>query len=136
MTVDALDLLTWAVGHEIVLDWHHDLAVDFEWRISKKIECVCHRAFSGVLNRDHTIVGNTALDVVKDISKTGLGDQLDAVAELAESGLVRPSACGPEVGDLEIFFQGKGGGHDLAVDCADGGVGQSPSFPFLAELAE
>lgn len=118
--VEGFDVFARDGGHEAVVDAGEDLGADVEGGIDEEIEGAGDGSFGGVFDGNDAVVGVAAGDAVEDFGEIWLGIVFDAVAEFADGGLVGPGAFGAEVGDLEIILEGEGGGHDLAVDGADG----------------
>ena len=47
-----------------------------------------HGTFSGVFNRNHSVVGDASLDMIEDVSKARLWNEFDTVAEFTKRGLM------------------------------------------------
>jgi hypothetical protein len=126
--VEGFDFFAWDGGHQVVFDAEQNLRADVERGIDEEIERVRDGTLGGVLDGDHAVVGASARDLIEDIGEVRLRRIMNRVAEFFDGGLMSPSALGAEVGDFEIVFEGESGGHDFAVDGADGFSGRRPWF--------
>ena len=73
----------------------------------------------GLLEGHDAAIGVFGGSLGKNLRHRVAGAVTHAGAKTPESGLVGRAAGGTEARDGDVFFQGKRGGHDLAVDGAD-----------------
>ena len=83
------------------------------------------RSFGGIFDRNDSVVGAAAGDFVEDFCEVGKGGVIDGVAEFLDRGLMGPGAFGAEIGNFEVVLEREGGGHDLAVNGANGFLGEA-----------
>ena len=127
MRIDFANLLARDFRGEVVLDLHQDLRADAEFAVHENVERVVDRAFRGILDRHHAVIRMPARHHIEDIGDADLRRVGHARAEFAARGLVGVRGLGAEVGDGQVFFERKGGGHNFAVNRPDSVLGQ-PAF--------
>ena len=122
---DAAHLVPRDAGDKVVFDAEMDLGADAQAGFAEEIQGVVHRAFGGVLDGHHPVIGPAFFDLFEHIPNGGQRNVTDAGAEFIAGGLMAPGAFGAEAGDGEIFLQGERCGHDFPVNGADGAGAES-----------
>src|SRR5436190_3671549 len=95
-----------------------DLSADPQVRVQESVEGITNDPFSGVFNRDDTVVDALLLHLAEDGIDALERSQLDPMTEPGERRQVRVAAGRAPIADRHRALQSATGGDDLAVDRA------------------
>ena len=116
---DDLDLRQVACPREQVLaDFERQLPRDHGLGLDEAVERDIDRSFGRVLDRDHAVLGTSALDLLEDVRDGLQRNELCRHAEATHGGRMGEGPRGSQVADGQRILEGERGGENLAPDRA------------------
>ena len=122
MGIQDADVLPRNVRHQGVADVQVDLGADFQGGGGEEVHDGGDGPFRGIFHGHHAVLRLAQVNHVKYVLEALAGDQLAALSELLERGLMAPGPLGAQVGDGKAAFQEKGAGNDFTVNGLEGSL--------------